>query len=125
MRPITISGAVPVTVTDAIVDYTITMPGFVLVHGQVHPVNGAYSLIFDPEALARDFPNLDLFGRDSPGQPGLADTFKIGLLLQGRDASGKPACSGNIIVLQGEQVLVTNRLEPGQHKLHLPVVVKK
>jgi hypothetical protein len=34
ITPITISGALPGAISDAVVDYTITMPGFILEHGQ-------------------------------------------------------------------------------------------
>ncbi|MBM4464661.1 MAG: hypothetical protein FJ014_03690 [Chloroflexi bacterium] len=125
VTPITISGTVPITLTGAVVDYTITMPGFILEHGQVSAANGTYTVVFDPVALARDFPNLDLIGRDARNLPGLADTFAIGLLLRGRDAGGNLAYRANSIVLQGEQVFVGHVAEPSLFKIFMPVILKR
>ncbi len=122
VTPIAISGTVPVTITGAIVDYTITMPGFILQHGRTDVASGRYTITFDPVALARDFPNLDLVGRDDPNQPGLADTFRIGLLLQGRDPAGRPVQRANCLVLQGEQLLVSNSPGPELRRVDLPLI---
>lgn len=120
VAPVTISGTVPITLTDAVVDYTITMPGFILEHGRVSVTNGTYTVIFDPVALARDFPNLDLIGRDARNLPGLADTFAIGLLMRGRDMSGDPVYRANALTILGQEVFY--RQGQPTHRVFLPEV---
>jgi hypothetical protein len=105
VTPITISGAVPQGLTDVSVDYTITMPGYILEHGQITAKNGTFQIKFNPVSLQQEFPNLDLVGRDNPGEAGLADTVAIGLLLEGQSATG-PVYLANTITLQGNQVYV-------------------
>ncbi|MCP4692293.1 MAG: hypothetical protein GY859_29885, partial [Desulfobacterales bacterium] len=91
ISPIVISGPLPAGVSDAVVDYTITMPGFILEHGQATLANGAYQITFDPVLLNQTFPNLDLIGRDGSYEPGLADTFSIGVPLTGSSDQGAVA----------------------------------
>ncbi len=105
VTPITIAGPVPAGLSDVTVDYTISMPGYILEHGQVTPSDGEYRITFDPAALHEEFPNLDLTGRDD-WRAGLADTFAIGLLLRGRDAGGNLIYRANTITIQGEEVFV-------------------
>ena len=125
IQPIVISGRVPITLTQAVVDYTIVMPGFILAHGQAPVTNGGYAFTFDPVALHRDFPNLDLTGRESAEWPGLADTFTISLLLRGQDARGNVVYQANTITLQGEQVFVGAAVEPTPFRVFLPMVLKQ
>ncbi len=122
VTPITISGSVPPGLSGATVDYTIAMPGYILEHGQVTPVGGTYTIVFDPVALQEDFPNLDLVGRED-GSPGLADTFAIGLLLQGQ-SGGSTVYRANTITLQGEQVFVRNTSSGLLNEVYLPLVLK-
>ena len=122
VTPTEITGTVPVSLTAASVDYTIAMPGFILAQGQVTPTNGVYAVLFDPVALHEDFPNLDLVGRDD-FLPGLADTFHIGLLLQGQDA-GKPVYRANAVLIQGEQVFVGNAPARPAYDVYLPLVLR-
>jgi hypothetical protein len=124
VTPIAITGRVPVTLTNTTVDYTITMPGYLLKHGQATIAGITYTIVFDPIALNADFPNLDLTGRDDR-QPGLSDTFSIGLLLRGQDAGGHPVYQANTITLQGEQVFVCSTAEPALFKVFLPVILKQ
>ena len=51
VAPITISGTVPAGLTGVTVDYTISMPGVILEHGQVAPSGDSYQITFDPAAL--------------------------------------------------------------------------
>ena len=125
IQPIVISGRVPITLTQAVVDYTIVMPGFILAHGQAPVRNGGYAFTFDPVALHRDFPNLDLTGRESAERPGLADTFNISLLLRGQDARGNVVYQANTLTLQGEQVFVGAAVEPPPSRVFLPIVLKR
>jgi hypothetical protein len=107
--PIIVSGPIPPGTTDAAVDYTISMPGVMLKRGQAQVSGGQYSFVFDPANLAKDFPNLDLVGRDIPGAPGLADTFTISLLLSGTQHHQHIYRAGSITI-QGEQVQYHNAL---------------
>ena len=123
VTPIIISGEVPAGLSGATVDYTISMPGYILDHGQVMPVGSTYTIVFDPVTLQNDFPNLDLVGRDDFG-PGLADTFAIGLLLQGQ-SGGSTVYRANTITLQGEEVFVTAPTpSPEERHVFLPLVLK-
>jgi len=97
-----ISGETPPGLDDVTIDYTISMPGFILKQGQVTPSGGTYQISFDPAALHEDFPNLDLIGRDDH-TTGLSDTFAIGLLLQGQD-DGEDVYRANTITIQGQRV---------------------
>jgi hypothetical protein len=123
VRPITITGQVPAGLTAAVVDYTITMPGFILKHGQVPATNGTYTIAFDPVALQKDFPNLDLMGRDRPWQAGLVDTFAIGLLLRSRAPEGT-VYRATTITLQGEQVFVGSAPPAAFNEVYLPLIVR-
>jgi len=123
VTPITIAGEVPAGLSGATVDYTISMPGYILEHGQVTPSGGTYQITFDPVALHDDFPNLDLAGRDD-FEPGLSDTFAIGLLLRGQ-SGGSTVYRANTITLQGEQVFVTAPTPgPEERRVFLPLVLK-
>ena len=122
VTPITIAGPVAPGLSGATVDYTISMPGYILEHGQVTPSGGEYQITFDPTALHEDFPNLDLVGRDE-WRPGLADTFAIGLLLRGQ-SGGSMVYRANTITLQGEQVFVGDALPDLPNKIYLPLVLR-
>ncbi len=104
LAPITISGFVPPGLDNVSVDYTIKMPGYILERGQATVNAGAFSFNFDPVLLQQDFPNMDLVDRDD-GDPGLADTIAIGILLKGEDGPETLYRAQNLI-LQGEQVFV-------------------
>ena len=122
VTPITIAGEVPAGLSGATVDYTISMPGYILEHGQVTPSGGTYQITFDPVTLYNDFPNLDLVGRDD-GSPGLADTFAIGLLLRGQ-SGGSVDYRANTITVQGEQVFVREALPDLSNRVYLPLILK-
>ena len=102
--PIEVSGPLPPGVDNAAVDYTISMPGFILEEGQAQTAGGAYSLTFDPQTLHDDFPNLDLIGHHAFAA-GLSDTFSFGLLLSG-EADGRPVHQATTLTIQGDQVYV-------------------
>ncbi|MCU0519079.1 MAG: hypothetical protein MUF84_00050 [Anaerolineae bacterium] len=121
VTPVEITGPVPPGLSNVTVDYTIAMPGFILSHGQVTPVNGAYHILFDPTALAQDFPNLDLISRGDLDVPGLSDTFAIGLLLRGQRGE-EPVYRASAITIQGQQVYVDN--PPPGISVFLPLVVR-
>jgi hypothetical protein len=104
VTPIAIQGTLPAGLSQATVEYTISMPGYILKRGQVTPTGNAYRFVFDLVALQQDFPNLDLLGRDT-WRAGLADTISIGLLLRGKQG-GQTVYRANTITLQGDQVYV-------------------
>ena len=114
VTPIVISGTLPAGLSNATLDYTIRMPGYILAHGQVtlDDANIQYLITFDPAALHQDFPNLDLIGRDEH-RAGLADTFAIGLLLRGQ-RDGGTVYRANTITIQGEQAFIGSA-PPGPH----------
>jgi len=122
VKPIAITGSVPAGLSGATVDYTISMPGYILAHGQVTPSGGTYRITFDPAALHQDFPNLDLVGRDE-GRPGLSDTFAIGLLLRGQSGSAT-VVQANTITIQGEQVFVGDAALDLSNRTYLPLVLR-
>jgi hypothetical protein len=122
VTPITISGSIPTGVSNAVVDYTISMPGFILAEGQAQITGGVFSLTFDPAALHNDFPNLDLTGRHGR-LPGLADTFSFGLLLTGRQG-GEKVYLATTLTIQGDQVYVESAEDVVIfHDVYLPVVL--
>ena len=123
VAPITITGTVPNDLTGVTVDYTVSMPGFILDRGQVTPGGDTYQIIFDPVALHADFPTLDLLGRDA-WLPGLADAFSIGLLLRGHPVTGddNTIYMANTLTIQGDQVLVVDAPPRVLHDVYLPFV---
>ncbi|UCC61504.1 MAG: VCBS repeat-containing protein [Anaerolineae bacterium] len=122
VTPITIAGSLPAGLSDVVVDYTIAMPGFILEHGQATVGGETYQVVFDPATLSQTFPNLDLVGRDE-WRPGLADTFAIGLLLQGQSGAGT-VCRANTVTIQGEQVFVGQAQAWRPHGVYLPLILK-
>jgi hypothetical protein len=104
VEPVTIEGRVSRDLDRVVVDYTISMPGFILEHGEVVATGGRYQIIYDPVTLNRDFPNLDLQGIEDK-RPGLTDTISIGLLARG-ESSGTVEYRANTVTLQGQQVYV-------------------
>ncbi len=111
ISPIVISGPLPEGVHNAVVDYTITMPGYILEHGQATLSNDAYTIAFDPVRLHQTFPNLDLVGRDGGFDSGLADTFHIGMLLSG-DSDQGPVIRAAVVAIQGDQVFTGEAFSP-------------
>jgi hypothetical protein len=122
VTPIVVSGTLPAGLTGATVDYTISMPGYILAHGQATVSGDTYQITFDPAALQNDFPNLDLVGRDGHG-PGLSDTFAIGLLLRG-ERDGETVYRANTVTLQGEQVYVGDATPGLSHMAYLPLILR-
>jgi hypothetical protein len=120
VTPILITGKVPGSLENALVNYTISMPGFILAHGQVAPSDGVYQIAFDPASLHENFPNLDLVGRDSH-RPGLSDTFSISLLLGGQRL-GEDYFLANTITIQGQQVYAWEGAVAIPTDIYLPVM---
>ena len=102
--PITVTGSVPADLADTTLDYTISIPGYILEHGQVTPSGGTYTLDFDAVTLQKTFPNLDLYGRDER-RAGLSDTVSIALLLAG-EKGGATVYRANTVTLQGQRAYV-------------------
>ena len=124
VTPVTISGPMPAPEDRPTIDYTISMPGYILEHGRISPDPMAKSFVieFDPVALQKDFPNLDLSRRDD-WEAGLSDTFTIGLLMQG-ERNGQLFYRANTITIQDEQVFVGNAPLDLPYDLFLPVSMR-
>ena len=122
VTPIAVQGSVPAGLSSATLEYTISMPGYILKRGQVTPMGNSYGFVLDPAALQKDYPNLDLVGRETYG-PGLADTISIGLLLRGRK-DGQAVYRANTITLQGDQVYVGGMGAAARQSVYLPLVLQ-
>jgi hypothetical protein len=121
VTPVVITGTVPSTFENVLVDYTISIPGYILEHGQVSPAGDVYQITLDPVTLHDDFPNVDLTGRDGY-DPGLADTFTTSLLLKGQ-IGGLDVYLANSVTLQGQQVFVRNRSVDSTNEVYLPIIL--
>lgn len=123
MTPIHITGQTPPGMTDISLDATIHMPGYILQHGQATISGPTFELIFDPETLAGDFPNLDLTAREDL-VPGLSDTISINIMLTGHIGE-QTVNFANVVVFQGNQVFIDSPPPylPGQW-IYLPSVRK-
>ena len=83
------------------VHFTIGMPGHLLDSGTVDLTDGWARIVYEPFALKRIFPNIDITGRLSE-VPGLADTVWINALLEA-DSGGFYARQ---FTLQGPDLLI-------------------
>jgi hypothetical protein len=122
VTPIVIQGAVPEGLSDARIEYTISIPGYILQQGQVTPSGKTYRIVLDPVALQQDYPNLDLVGRDD-WRAGLADTISVGLLLRGRQGDAA-IYRANTITFQGDQVYVGGAGTGPSQDIYLPLVLQ-
>ena len=98
---LTVPANVPAGMTATRVHRTTTMPGFVLEAGDL-PTSSSVTYRYDPVALARDFPNLDVtrFGR-----PVAADAITISLAAVGTSGTGQPAAAARVMTLHGTEQL--------------------
>jgi hypothetical protein len=83
----------PPGLTNVELAYTTSMPGFILESG----TQTSLTYVYDAGRLKGDFPNLDV------------DTVTISLLLSGTDASGRRRHFARQIVLQGDEVVLTEQ----------------
>jgi hypothetical protein len=124
-EPITVT-TVPITVpipaglANAVVSYTIRMPGFILEEGTLTPAGSTFTIVYDPLALHQDFPNLDLKAKDA-SVPGLTDPVLITFLLSGEQGGQRVHRAGTVF-LDGDEVH-TLALTPDQ-RVYLPVVLR-
>jgi hypothetical protein len=118
IEPISIQGIAPLGTT--VVYYTIHDKGVVMGQGSLTPQgNGAFTLIYDAEALHQDFSMLSLTAREGPWE-GLADEVSIRFLAVG---SGPPQAAA--VTLIGEEVFVQSGEEPERvNSIFLPMTVK-
>lgn len=96
-RPVDLIVTPPAGLTNTVLTWTTTMPGFILEEGTTNALQYTY----DAQKLARDFPNLDLYDQD--GIAGV-DTITISLLVSGTDSEGLRQHFARQIVIQGEEV---------------------
>jgi hypothetical protein len=111
IEPIEIRGLAPAGTTA--VRYTIHDKGIVMAQGQVVPVNGVFSLVYNATVLHELFPMLSLTAHEAI-RPGLADVVSIHLL-----AVGGPAAA-NTVTLIGEEIFIGR----AAFQTALPVVVR-
>lgn len=108
--PITFTVLPPAGLANVQMTYTTTMPGFILEEG----ASTALTYTYDAQRLARDFPNLDL--NDADGFAG-ADAITTSFLVSGTDSSGARKHFARQIVLQGEELQMTEqKVVPPQPK---------
>jgi hypothetical protein len=101
--PITFTAAVPPGLRNVEMATTTTMPGFILEETRGTSLTYAY----DAQKLAKDFPNIDL--RDHDGAAGV-DTITISFFVSGTDESGRRQYLARQIVIQGEELQMTDQL---------------
>jgi hypothetical protein len=123
LAPIAVSGSWLGALTGAEVHYTLSMAGFILDQGLAAVQGNTFQFTFDPVALHQDFPNLDITNRDGGWGPGLADTFMIGLLLQGQDV-GEDVYAATTITMQGDRVYVHEGETAPTRSIYLPLVLR-
>ncbi len=123
VQPIEVNGPIPSGISNATVDYTLSIPGYILEEGQASIENDHFSLVFDPATLAKFFPNVDLIGAHGLFT-GLADTFSFGLLLTG-EFDGNKVLQATTLTIQGDIVYVEDGVDvdPFQHHIYLPLVL--
>jgi hypothetical protein len=122
LPPVQVMVSVPAGWSQVNAFYTMAMPGWILQQGQATPSAGVLRLSYDPETLARDYPNLDLVARDAQ-RAGLADLVTISVLATGRNALGVAVQRACVTTLLAEEVQTTRIEQP--FKLRLPVVLKQ
>ena len=88
--------------------YAISMPGFILEEGTLLQQGGFLELVYDPAALSRDFPNIDLKSRHVRNLGGLSDEVFISMLLSGPEASGRRVYAAKHLTLVGEDIYDLN-----------------
>jgi len=80
--PVSLDAAVPDGLRGGTLYYTIGMPGFQLETGSATLSGSEARVIYDPIAMNREFPNIDL-------APGLADTIWASMILIGKDGTAR------------------------------------
>jgi hypothetical protein len=105
-----ISVPVPQGWTDAVLRYTIAMPGWVLQTGELAPTGGTFLINYDPKTLRNTFPNIDL-RRPQGWSPGLSDEVFINFVVSGNDG-GSTVHRANAVTLHGEQILFEGYAQP-------------
>jgi hypothetical protein len=84
--PINFTLAIPTGWTDVRVRALVTMPGYLLSESDVPLGARSFSYQYNPAALARDFPNLEIDAR--PQGPAASDVVTITLVLTATDEGG-------------------------------------
>lgn len=121
VAPWTLRGQVPAGWHALRLYYTALMSGFLLEQGSINGTGDTFSYAFDPLALNRDFPNLDV-GEVPACCPGLVDTISLSFLLVGRDEAGHPVQRAGRVDLQGQDYRFVGNAPPNE--IYLPLVLK-
>jgi hypothetical protein len=77
---------------------TTMMPGFILENRVVNASRRRFDYHYDPVALARDFPNLDV---EQFGRAEAADIITVTLFASGEDTEGNPMHAARVVALHG------------------------
>jgi len=104
VQPVTIEGRMPAELDNAVVEYTIGMPGFILEQGEAETSGRHFEIVYDPVTLHQDFPNIDLMGRDDR-RPGLTDTIMISVFASGA-IDGIDEFLANTVTIQGQRIFI-------------------
>nr|MBC8248568.1 hypothetical protein [Anaerolineales bacterium] len=118
LEPVNIKGTIPPGLSNALISYTIAIPGFVLEQGTVVPAGNTFTVVYDPLTLHEDFPNIDLTAAEER-RAGLSDEVLITLFLAYQDGSYR----ANAVTLFGEEVLLTAPTDGGL-PVYLPLIWK-
>jgi hypothetical protein len=114
--PVEIVGRVPIRARDAMVWYTITMPGFLLEQGTVIPTGNRFTVTYDPETLNEEFPNIDLTAYDAP-RAGLGDRIRVNMLL----CDDRDRCAARSLAIDAEEVVDPTVQTPPRRRSARPV----
>ena len=105
-QPVTFNAAPAVSLTNATLCHTATMPGFILDEG----CSSSMSWTWDAKSFAPDFPNLDLNDVDGAGG---ADAVLVSLFATGTDSTGGVRHFARRVLLNaGEVQLSTETIPP-------------
>jgi hypothetical protein len=121
--PVIFEGDIPKDWANVEGKFTTVMSGFILEEGDLIINDGKFRYTFNPWLLHDDFPNLDVETKSNVAE--LVDTFTVGLMLSGEDASGQQQHRARSVVLQGQwlqALLHTTRLS---NVVYLPIVLKQ
>jgi hypothetical protein len=100
--PITIP--IPIGISDAEVNYTMRMPGFILDQGTLNPIGNSFTIVYDPLTLHQAYPNIDLKAKGA-NRVGLTDPVWVSFSLSGNQG-GIPVDQIGVVFIDGEEVFV-------------------
>ena len=93
--------------SDVDVEFTISMPGFLLSEGRAEQL-GYAGVSYSPSALNEKFPNIDVRFPEDPRIPILSDEVFVSIFVSGVDAAGEKVHAAKHITLVGEDIYNLN-----------------